>query len=49
MPLGLGMGKVVKTGNTVFNLFIEPQYTMLHKGVQPQFQVFTGINLQFSK
>ena len=46
-PLGLGIGKVLKVGNTVFNLFLEPQYTMLHKGTQPQFQVFTGINLQF--
>ena len=47
MPLALGIGKVVKTGNTVFNLFIEPQYSVLHKGTQPQFQLFTGINLQF--
>lgn len=49
MPLGLGIGKVVKVGNTVFNLFIEPQYSMLHRGMQPQFQLFTGINLQFIK
>lgn len=48
-PLGLGIGKVVKVGNTVFNLFVEPQYSMLHKGTQPQFQVFMGINLQFPK
>ena len=47
MPLALGIGKVVKMGNTVFNLFIEPQYSMLHNGTQPQFQLFTGINLQF--
>jgi hypothetical protein len=47
MPLALGIGKVVPMGRTVFNLFIEPQYTMLHKGTQPQFQLFTGINLQF--
>ncbi|MCE4564501.1 hypothetical protein INQ51_09275 [Maribellus sp. CM-23] len=47
MPIALGIGKVVKAGNTVLNLFIEPQYSMLHKGTQPQFQVLTGINLQF--
>ena len=47
MPLALGIGKVVKVGSTVFNLFIEPQYSMLHKGTQPQLQVFSGINLQF--
>ncbi len=46
-PIALGIGKVVKVGNTVFNLFIEPQYSMLHNGTQPQFQLFTGINLQF--
>lgn len=46
-PLGLGIGQVVKVGSTVFNLFLEPQYSILHKGTQPQFQVFTGINLQF--
>lgn len=47
MPIALGIGKIVKVGNTVFNLFVEPQYSMLHKGTQPQFQVLTGINLQF--
>ena len=47
MPLALGIGKIVKVGNTVFNLFVEPQYSMIHKGTQPQFQVLTGINLQF--
>ncbi|WP_185123747.1 hypothetical protein [Reichenbachiella sp. 5M10] len=49
VPMALGIGKVVKVGNTVFNCFIEPQYSMLHKGTQPQLQVFTGINLQFIK
>ncbi|WP_417357547.1 hypothetical protein [Flavobacterium sp.] len=47
IPLALGIGKVVKVGDTMFNLFIEPQYSVLHNGTQPQFQVFTGINLQF--
>lgn len=47
VPFALGIGKVVKVNNTVFNLFIEPQYTLLHQGTQPQFQIFTGINLQF--
>jgi len=49
VPLALGIGKVVKMGGTVFNLFVEPQYAMLIKGVQPQVQIFTGINLQFMK
>ncbi|HEX5170554.1 MAG TPA: hypothetical protein VFW11_15360 [Cyclobacteriaceae bacterium] len=47
VPLGLGIGKVVKLGSTVFNLFVEPQYSLLIDGTQPQVQIFTGINLQF--
>jgi hypothetical protein len=49
VPLALGIGKVVKVGRTVFNLFVETQYSVLHKGTQPLFQIFTGINLQFVK
>lgn len=48
-PIGIGIGKVVKVGKTVFNIFIEPQYSMLTRGTQPQFQLFSGINLQFLK
>ncbi|PWJ42504.1 hypothetical protein [Sediminitomix flava] len=48
VPLGIGAGKVVKMGKTVFNIFIEPQYTILHDGVgQPAFQIFSSINMQF--
>lgn len=49
VPMALGIGKVIKVGNTVFNCFIEPQYSMLHRGTQPQFQLFAGVNLQFLK
>lgn len=49
VPLALGLGQVIKVGNTVFNVFVEPQYSVLHNDTQAQFQVFTGINLQFSK
>lgn len=49
VPIALGIGKVFKVENTVFNCFVEPQYSMLHKGTQPQFQLFMGINLQFMK
>lgn len=48
-PIALGIGKVLKVGNTMFNLYVEPQYSILIKGTQPQFQVLTGINLQFLK
>jgi len=48
VPFGLGIGKVVKSGNVVFNAFVEPQFTMIHKGDgQPAFQIFAGLNLQF--
>lgn len=48
VPFGIRLGKVVKAGNTVFNMFIEPQFTMLHDGVgQPETQIFSGINMQF--
>jgi hypothetical protein len=48
IPIGFGIGKVVKSGNTVFNMFIEPQFTILHDGLrQPEVQIFAGLNLQF--
>ena len=48
VPLGFGIGKVVKSGNTVFNMFVEPQFTILHDGLgQPELQIFAGLNLQF--
>lgn len=48
VPIGLGIGKIISAGNTVFNFFIEPQYTILDKGPgQPEFQIYTAINIQF--
>jgi hypothetical protein len=48
VPFGFGIGRVVKVGNIVFNIFLEPQFTMLHEGAgQPAFQVFTALNMQF--
>ncbi len=48
VPVGLGIGKVIKSKNAVFNVFMEPQYSMLVKGMgQPQLQVFVGFNTQF--
>ncbi len=46
IPFSVGLGKIVKVNNTVFNIFIEPQYSVLHSGTQPQLQLFAGINLQ---
>ncbi len=48
VPIGLGVGKVIKAGRKTFNIFMEPQYSVLTKGMgQPQLQVFIGFNTQF--
>ena len=48
IPVGLGIGQVVKSGNTVYNFFIEPQYSVLDSGSGiAKWQIFTGINMQF--
>jgi len=50
VPVGLGIGTVVPTPGAVFNIFIEPQYTILSRGSgQPELQIFIGINTQFVK
>ncbi|MDR3503236.1 MAG: hypothetical protein P4L79_11720 [Legionella sp.] len=50
MPLSLGAGKVIKSGKTVYNLFIEPQFSVSTKGIaQPTTQIFAGFNMQFIK
>jgi hypothetical protein len=47
IPVGFGIGKVIKSGRSVFNIWLEPQFTILHDGQgYPAFQVFAGINLQ---
>ena len=48
VPFGMGIGKVLKTEKLVFNIFAEPQFTVLHYGVgQPKLQLFFGLNTQF--
>jgi len=48
IPLGLGIGQVIKKGNTVYNIFIEPQYSIADKGDGiAQWQIFVGFNMQF--
>jgi len=47
VPVGFGAGKVVKVGRSVFNMWLEPQFTILHDGAgYPAFQLFVGLNLQ---
>ena len=48
VPVGLGLGKVVSHGNTVYNFFAEPQFTILDRGPgQPEFQFYVALNMQF--
>jgi hypothetical protein len=48
VPIGLGIGKVVKVNKIVFNGFIEPQFTAFNQGAgNPAAQVFIGLNMQF--
>ena len=50
VPFGIGIGKVLKSGNVVYNMFLEPQFTVLHEGAgQPKLQLFAGLNLQFPR
>jgi hypothetical protein len=44
----IGVGKVFRIGNTVANLFVEPQYSVLRSGPgQMEWGVFAGLNFQF--
>ena len=48
VPVGLGLGQVIPTPNVVYNVFVEPQFTILDRGAgQPQLQLFVGFNMQF--
>lgn len=47
VPVGFGLGRVIKAGKVVFNFYVEPQFTVLHDGPgQPEFQVLFGFNTQ---
>jgi hypothetical protein len=49
IPIGLGIGQVIRKGKIVFNLFVEPQYSVAWRGSgQPDWQIFAGFNMQFT-
>ena len=48
MPLGLGIGKVVKVGNTVFNLFLEPIAPAVSEISKIRRTFLTGTSSEFS-
>lgn len=48
MPVGVGFGKVIKKGTTVYNAFVEPQYSISDDGAgQPEWQIYFALNMQF--
>jgi len=48
IPFGFGVGRVIPVDKTVFNLFVEPQYSVYNeKFAGAKFQIMTGINTQF--
>lgn len=48
VPLGIGIGQVIRKGKTVYNVFLEPQFSVADDGPgQPDWQIFFGFNLQF--
>lgn len=50
IPFGIGAGKIFKKGKTVYNAFVEPQWSVADKGPGwPEWQVFVGFNMQFTK
>nr|WP_299902449.1 hypothetical protein [uncultured Ruegeria sp.] len=48
VPIGMGIGKVIKLDKAVMNTFIEPQYTVAHEGDgQPEWGILAGVNFQY--
>jgi hypothetical protein len=50
VPVGIGFGQVIPKGKKVYNIFVEPQWSVADKGPGwPEWQVFVGFNMQFTK
>jgi hypothetical protein len=50
IPVGIGFGKVFKSGDVIVNAFIEPQFTVYHYGTAlPSIQLYTGLYFLFRK
>ena len=48
VPLGIGYGKVIKKEKTVYNFFVEPQFSVADDGPgQPEWQIYFALNMQF--
>ncbi|MFD1557929.1 hypothetical protein ACFSHT_20260 [Paraburkholderia silviterrae] len=49
IPVGLGAGKTWKARSTIYNVFVEPQYSVAHAGNAPRWQIFAGLNMTLGK
>ncbi|MEA1889194.1 MAG: hypothetical protein U9N50_05360 [Pseudomonadota bacterium] len=50
VPAGIGFGQVIPKGKMMYNIFVEPQWSVADKGPGwPEWQVFVGFNMQFLK
>lgn len=48
VPLGIGLGQIIKKGKIVYNFFIEPQFSVADYGAGlPEWQIYFALNLQF--
>ena len=48
VPVGIGYGKVIKREKTVYNFFVEPQFSIADDGPgQPEWQIYFALNIQF--
>lgn len=48
VPIGLGIGQVIPSKKAIFNVFIEPQFSVADKGPGwAKWQIFIGFNTQF--
>jgi len=48
VPLGIGVGHVIKHGKTLYNPFVEPTFSLFDRRPgQPDWHVFMGLKLQF--
>lgn len=50
IPVGIGIGRVFRASGAMVNVFVEPQFNVYAEGDgQPGFQVFSGLNFQWSQ
>ncbi|WP_149284229.1 hypothetical protein [Halomonas binhaiensis] len=47
VPLGLGIGHIVRQGKTLYNFTFEPQFSVVEEGPAPDWQVVVGLSMQF--